>query len=274
MTLTLTELNAVASEIEEILLGGIVQDVEQVAPHAVDVCVAATSGVRRVRLNVRPGLSRMHLVSVAETARTPGYSHFAEKARALLVGGVIERVALQYGDRVAALVIRTGEGCRILLFECSGHHPNLFILDEKRVVLSMLNETMSHKRLLAVGRPYAKPLRHPMDAIDTLRFVSAPGHLSEAIEAAYQAQDARQDHIDSVEALKRSLSRTLGRLAVGTPLHGEVTEVMKALLLGQDGAEARARELAARLDRPWQPPVRHERRPEGNRPLPRNLVRR
>jgi len=263
MTLTLTELGAVVSEIAGVVNGGTIQGIDQPSPSTVDVKVATTTGSRTIRFNIRPGLSRVHLLQTHETVSSAGYSTFAERARGLLIGGFIERVAMQYGDRVAALAVRTGEGPRTLLFECSGHHPNLFVLDERRLILAVLGQTTSRKRHLAVGHVYEKPLRHATDGIDTLRFVSAPGHLSEAIEEAYRSQDARQDRLDAIEHLKRALARILQRVEAGHPLNLEASNAMRSLLLGEEAGEKAARDLIERLER-----IDARRRPPEDRKRP------
>ncbi|MBM4394486.1 MAG: NFACT family protein [Deltaproteobacteria bacterium] len=190
MTLTLTELEAVTAEVSAAATGGKIRGLAVPEPFVVVLTIEGPSGRRRVLFCARPGLVRMHLTEIRLETPRDAVPAFAEPARRELLGAAIERVANRYHDRVVAFDLNTFAGPRTLLFEGSGHHPNLYVLGEDGRILLMLGPSHSHLRRLVPGSRYERPLPH-QEGIEAVRFLGGLGSVSADVEAFYRAEDER-----------------------------------------------------------------------------------
>jgi len=210
MTLTIKELETVASELDSALAGGTLRDVTLNDANTAVLSFATAGGDRTVLVCNRPRLSRIHLRTRSVPPRGGGPSpDFAAVARSELVGAAVEHVVTMYGDRVVSIDLRQGKARRRVLFECSGHHPNLFVVDEANVVLAMLAPSQSRLRDLRVGRHYQRPLRHPGDGIEAVRFLDAPTGISAQIEEHYLVAEEREARVAEVARVRQELRSAL-----------------------------------------------------------------
>jgi hypothetical protein len=226
MTLSLKELEAVAEELHAALAGAAFVDASTPDPSTAILRFDAAGTERLLLACIRPRSSRIHLTSCPAAAPGPG---FASDATRLLAGAVVASVKTRYHDRVVAIALRAGTADRTVLFECSGHHPNLFVLEPDGVVRAMLAPTHSHLRDLRPGRAYARPLAHDPGGIEAMRFLAPPGGLSGRIEEAYAAVDAHESRKEAAAAVRASLRSAIERderLAAG--LQGDIDEGRRA----------------------------------------------
>jgi hypothetical protein len=226
MTLSLKELEAVAEELHAALAGSTFVDASTPDPSTAVLRFDAAGTERLVLACIRPRASRIHMTSRPAVAPGPG---FASDATRLLAGASVASVRSRYHDRVVAIELRAGRTDRAILFECSGHHPNLFVVESDGVVRAMLAPTHSHLRDLRPGRPYARPLAHDLGGIEAMRFLAPRGGLSARIEEAYAAVDARESTKETAAAVRASLRSAIERderLAAG--LQGDIDEGRRA----------------------------------------------
>lgn len=249
MTLTLKELEAAAAELNRVLSGARLAGVHMVDPETVLLAFHTPQDEVRVLACVRPRHSRIHRTRRDVPAQPRGApSHpFIEAARDIL-GAEVQHVGVRFGDRVVGIeFLRPGSPAPQaavrgphprrrtppppprpvgrLLFECTGHHPNLFFCDPQDLILASLVPSRSHRRDLRPGRRYEPPLPHPSDRMDSLRFLATgPDTLSSLIEAHYdrlgqdearRTEEARasRDHRREIERLTRLRDGLLQDLA-------------------------------------------------------------
>ncbi len=239
MTLTFKELEAVAGELDRVLAGSRLVGLRLVDAETTVLAFDTADGEVRVLACVRPRHARIHRTSL--DARSPGArrepSHPFLEAAAPFIGATVARVAVRFGDRVVGIEFsrpgepvpvpvprgphprrrppeRSPEPAGFLLFECTGHHPNLFWTDPHEVILASLVPSRSHRRDLRSGRRYQSPLPHASDRMDALRFLPVgPGTLSDLIEAHYDRLGRDEAHRIEEAHARRDLRRELDRLA-------------------------------------------------------------
>lgn len=262
MTLTLKELEAVAAELNQVLSGSFFAGLRLIDPETILLAFDAVEGEVRVLACIRPRYSRIHRTSrpMPTSRRKPAHPFL--DAAASFVGTKVVRVGVRFGDRVAVIdFARAGQPVSIgvgagrprrrvpptpdlpvgsLLFECTGHHPNLFWTDTHDNILASLVPSQSHRRDLRPGRRYQPPLPHASDRMDALRFLPAgPGTFSELVEAHYERlgrdEKRRAEEARIRRDLKRDLER-LTRLRIG--LERDLAEQERAAALIEAGDHA------------------------------------
>ncbi|NOZ01718.1 MAG: hypothetical protein GXP54_07495 [Deltaproteobacteria bacterium] len=187
MTLTLNEIEAVIQELDRILVGGRLSGAFLEDDETLVLAVRRKSAEHFVLISARHHLARIHL-----TEHSPATGHERRRPAGSLAdvlnhlaGAEIRRVKRWFEDRVVAMTFMLEGEKRTLLFECSGQHPNVFLLDPRGVILAILKPTRSRKRDLRPGLPYAQPLHRATDPMGSLRFLGSEGGLSAEIEAYY-----------------------------------------------------------------------------------------
>jgi len=206
MTLTQQELEIVVSELQRRLDDATLLQIYQVDEHTVLLELMTPVGKTNLLICTRPCFSRIHITSKPIPKEVLS-TRFVEKVQALLPARV-EKIGMRFHDRVVSIGLGTTPP-RFLLFECSGHHPNLFLLDENDVILELLKPSRSHKRNLKVGRRYEKPLKHFGERLEALRFLPSGLGVSSQIEAYYDRLNVAQ-----VEGEEESRRRRELRIAV------------------------------------------------------------
>ncbi len=207
MTLTLNEVEAVAAELREALAGTVLTAIAQPSDFDLLLTFKGPEGERRVRVCIRPRVSRIHLTSRGVppgSDRTPFCGATAE-----ILGAAVDDVRTLYHDRVLVIRLHTGEWRRNLLFECSGHHPNLFVTDGSGLIRCVLAASHSQLRELRPGKAYQRPLPHPSDGIDAMRFVAPTTSVSEQIEVLYGQAEGRENRKEEAARLRTLLRSAL-----------------------------------------------------------------
>ncbi len=234
MTLTLKELEAVASEMDRVLARARLVGLGLVDAETVVLSFDTGQGEVRVLVCVRPRHSRIHLTSRPLPKVLRHRSHpFLETAKAF-VGGRVSRVSVRFGDRVVGILLARMEEPTTqvrthtrrhphtapmehplgsLLFECTGHHPNLFWTDPSDLILVSLVPSRSYRRDLRPGRRYQAPLPHPSDRMEALRFLPAREEtFSALVEAHYERLERDEAQRLQEARARRDLRREIERL--------------------------------------------------------------
>lgn len=211
MTLTLKELEAIATELDFGLSGGRLADASMEDDDTLVLTVLFKGEIQSLLLCTRAHSSRIHLT---DHSRDTGHERRRPKGSMadLLYryeGAAVGEIRTRYQDRVVAIPLSTEAGKRTLLFECSGHHPNVFLLDEAGGILASLRPSKSHMRDLRPGRRYAKPLQHGVEKMDSLRFLSRGRRLSTEIESHYDRMAKGQFRAMETAKVRRDLKSAL-----------------------------------------------------------------
>jgi predicted ribosome quality control (RQC) complex YloA/Tae2 family protein len=213
VTLSLDELRRVVLSLDEIDEGQ-VRRVRERDFYSVTFEFYVGEGFRRLLIGVRPQEARLHYTDEKGSGAEPGHpSAFVMACRKHLTGARLFRAETDRKDRVVTLEFDRDDGQRLLIFECSGHHPNLFLTDPNRRILARLAESNSHKRDLSVGRRYEKPLtpekENPLHQVGLVRFLEKGEALHAAIDAHYRGLEAERSFDDDVRAVWRKLQARL-----------------------------------------------------------------
>jgi predicted ribosome quality control (RQC) complex YloA/Tae2 family protein len=189
------ELRRVLDDVEPSTLGARVQKVRQHDDLAVELELYGKEGVRRLLLVARANEARLHfLLEQREQSEAPGL--FVMTGRKYLNGAKLVRVELHPRDRVVFLDFERHNESFRLVFECTGHHPNLFLCDGGLRILSQLGESHSRKRELLPGRRYQMPARPEREGrahqAGLMRFLSSGEALHRDLAAHYAEIEARR----------------------------------------------------------------------------------
>lgn len=215
MTLGITELDAVVAELAGALLGARLTGVDAMPHAAVRLRFATAEGLRLVRVSARPRMARIHLDAPSpdhrreEDRAAREVRDFAARVARELRGSTVVSVQRVFQDRVVEMSFARQPHDRSLIFECSGHHPNLFLVDDHRVILASLVPSRSIRRDLRPGKPYRRPLPHEHEGPEAVRFLQGP--VSQAIASWYGAEEDREDRLQEVAAMREALKGRLAR---------------------------------------------------------------
>ena len=245
MTLSLSEIDAVVAELAEALAGAVLAGADALPGPAILLRFDVGGKVRKVLLTARLHVSRLHLTTrrfeAAERERASAQDRaFADRVFRELRGTPLLGVRRILDDRVVEFAFQGRQHPRGLVFECSGQHPNVFLCDDRHVILAMLGSSKSQRRDLRPGARYARPLKHEHDTVETLRFVGHDGSVSERVEAFYQDDEARSDRVQAVAGIQAALKAGLMRqLRLIEAIEGDLSKarVAEAEKAGEAAAE-------------------------------------
>lgn len=228
MTLTLKELEIVAAEVSAAICGYTLSAVNLLAPDTVVLCFHKGPQEARVLFCVRPRFSRMHLYSgdLVQQSKAPRHPFLSVAKR--FFGCEVTAIKPAYNDRVIRLEFREhtkekrGSGHSLfgyLIFECTGHHPNLFWTKPNEMILASLVPSRSYKRDLRPGQKYQRPLPQASDFVESLRFLpgpsqSASSQIQEYYERLLKEEARRVEEASARREIRREIER-LTRLREG-----------------------------------------------------------
>ena len=163
MSLSHAEIAAVVTALERALPAATCQAARAVrgCPHAILLKMRAPGHTHLLLLSAERGASRIHRVARAPT-QPERPSAFVMLLRKHLVGARLLTLALHDDDRILRLVFDRGPAGHLhLVAELTGHHGNLFLLDEDDRLLGALRRDTSRDRALTVGGEYRPPAPPP-----------------------------------------------------------------------------------------------------------------
>ncbi len=221
MALSLAELRAVVEALRPRLLGGQIQRIRQYDEEHLVLRVRGRQveddGQGGERPSPGPGVNwdllfcvRPRFARVHPTWREPGERPdsplaFDQRLRATLLDGRICDLATPWDDRVLVVDVRRGEARLRLLAELSGHHANVFLLDDRDSILATLRPNASRKRDLRVGHPYEPPVGRSGAVEDE------PTGRGEALLRDLDARYARRTEEERRERRRLRLAKALRR---------------------------------------------------------------
>ncbi len=226
MTLTITEIESIVPEIQQALRGTVFAGVVSPNLYTCVLSFAPSDGgaTKNLVFSRRPRLTRLNLESPEATAaRKPGRgsaeaARFVEIVSRTLAGALVGPMRPRFSDRVVSLDMLPakdsegfGSSSRMtFIFECTGMHPNIFLIDERQTIVAVFGRSMSHKRDLDVGCRYQQPCESdgakPVGRrVDVMRFVDSGVSLSEQISRKYDVLDDDDDKRRDLSALGESL---------------------------------------------------------------------
>ncbi len=218
MNLSLTELEAVVRELEDLLPDGRIQEIRQPVPDGVCLSLRVPGETLHLRLDATPGAAWVGLAPAKGPTTTP-MPRFLARLRHDLTGARVIGVGLPHGDRVLVLRVRTRDGDAALILELSGHHSNLFLTSAEGMIRDLIHPSRSHQRALAPGRVYAPPPAPPAVGAATSRIpvgvdspAAAVGALYLAAEEAAAGEEVRRALLKDLGAALKRTRRTLGKV--------------------------------------------------------------
>lgn len=230
MTLSHKELEAITVEVKLGLEDGLFTRVRQEDEHTLLLTVHSARRDLRLLICTRPNLARLHFTQREEVPEE-GAATAGNLTRALksLEGSRVTTVRMRYQDRVVAITLQMDDVIRTLLFECSGHHPNLFLLDRGGLILETLTESRSRKRDLRPGQKYTKPLQRSKDVMDSMRFMGLGKSISAEVESYYENTVIHRAKAMETARLRRALKSSRDH-------HERLAAALKTDLTAQEGA--------------------------------------
>ena len=218
MTLTLTELKCVVSELDGSIRGGHIQKVFQPSEKAVVLQVRRPGQTYLVYLGAERNRGRVHLLS-RPIPNPPEPPPFCMALRKYLVPGTIDAIEVVSEDRVVRfkIVRRDESGTAVshaLVLEIIPSYENVILVDEQdRTVATVAHAATKDGRVIAPRRPYLPPPKAEAGAqagddrfADDVRAGKCESY-SAAIEAAFQQEDTES----RVTELRRTILGVLSK---------------------------------------------------------------
>jgi len=137
MALSLSDCEAVVTELAAALTGGWIQKIHQPRPMTVTCEIRVPSETFLLLICVEPQVARLHL-SWQKDPHPPSPPSFCQFLRANLEGGRIEQIIQEPGDRVVYVTISAHGNQYILTIALTGHQANAYLLNDQRVILQSL----------------------------------------------------------------------------------------------------------------------------------------
>lgn len=231
MTLSIKEIEAITVELKLGLEEGLFTGVSQTDEHTLVLTVRREVKDLRLLICTKPNLARLHFTTqdVVPDDGEGGTTGSLAMALKSLEGSRVTTVRMRYHDRVVAIGFQMDEVFRTLLFECSGHHPNLFLLDRGGLILETLKDSRSRKRDLRQGQKYTKPLQRSSEVMDSMRFMGLGKSISAEVESYYENTVIHRAQAMETARLRRALKSSKDH-------HTRLAETIKADLAAQEGA--------------------------------------
>ena len=208
MSLTFEELSAVVTEIREFVQNSIVDNVKQCDDDSLILNLYGRSGSVRLYITSKRGFVRLHLLDSYQPQCVNRAGHppaFQMKLRKELKGARIKNIRIPGRDRVVIIDFYSKDRTLKLLFEATGHHPNIFLLDQDEVILAMIKPNTSKKRDLAVGKKYIFPLPVARQVSEGFRFFDKSIPVYKQVEDFYAKQEEQDRRLRKAVALRKRL---------------------------------------------------------------------
>ena len=246
MTLNITELESVIPEIQLAVRGSILTGVESPDQWTCILSFSSVDGgpVKRVFFSRRPRLTRLNLLPDGWTSPAQNIGRrsieavkFVDAVSRALKGAEAGPMRTRFRDRVVSMEMYLPKDSgrsdgsddqpvrMFLLFECTGMHANLFLLDERQVIQAVFGRSTSRRRPLDVGCRYQQPAEiegpRPVGRrVDVMRFVRSDMSLGHQISEMY-------DPLDQVDDRKRELSSLAEELSFVVEERRKVAESVR-----------------------------------------------
>lgn len=156
MNLSKEQLAELCAELAPALRNGVVQEVRQSDTHTFQFAVRKPGRTFFLEVGVLPRYCRVLAVTRKKPCLTPAPA-FLAKLRRELDGARLLDVEMPWDDRVVVVTLLRQSAGLQLIAELTGHHANLFLIDETGLIVASLLPSSSHQRQLLAGNPYEPP---------------------------------------------------------------------------------------------------------------------
>lgn len=219
MSLNSVEIGRVIRLLSQDAAGGFVQKVRLTSPQRLFLEVRRPGKSLRIFVCTESGRTRLCLSDSREESLKTQLP-FQGLLRSRILGAELVSVSQLEGERAVRLEFSARGQKTALLAELTGRHGNLFLLDERDVILGAAVPSSSATRRLVPGNVYGPPETPLPERKDVpeVRFGEALDleALSQAIEAAYrpleEAQRRREAREQRLAPLRPRLKKTLRAL--------------------------------------------------------------
>ncbi len=218
MSLNRLEIGLVVRLLAGEAAGGFVQKIRLTTPRRLFIEVRRPGKSLRIFLCTDSGRTRICLADEREEGPETPFS-FQGLLRSRLLGAELLSVSQLEGERAVRLEFSAHGQKTALVAELTGRHGNLFLLDERGVILGTAAPSSSAARRLQPGAPYEPPVTPlPERESEPVRFDEAAGLIgvSEAIQAFYRPREAAQRRQEAqakiLGPLRARLKKTLRAL--------------------------------------------------------------
>ncbi len=211
MSLTLTELADVVSELAACLPGSLLSKLSSPAPRSCQIAFRGGGATHILYIDLAPGLTRLHLVEARRRSpmKPPAW---VMKARSELAGYRLLKIDMVGNDRIVRLDFSRGAGTskRSLLAELFGRRGRLLLLTERGAILHALvgdaDSGGEYRPPSAPGGGVPRPSRFP--AADPAALA-----VNRAIAANYARLGAEQELAERRRSVRHTLERQLRKLS-------------------------------------------------------------
>ena len=225
MALRLIDLEAVIAEIQPVVTGGWIQKIHQPQDLSLTLDVRSPGATVTLVICAEPRLARLHFIS-KKYPNPPTPPPFCQFLRSHLEGGRIEAMTQQPGDRLVYVNIRKDDNTYILVIALLGNQANVFLLNDKYLLLRSLKESRlqigeqfvpPNARVSSTSEsssPWRESTNEHVSPKDELFAATYP--ISAAMEAYYEKKEQEDSqhrlHDQQLAHAKKSLKAAKGKL--------------------------------------------------------------
>ena len=212
MALNLVDLETVLAEIQPIVTGGWIQKIHQPRPLSLTLDIRTPGASVMIYICAEPRLARLHFVS-KKYPNPPTPPPFCQFLRSHLEGGRIEEVTQQPRDRLVYVTIRKEEKAYMLVIALLGNRANVFLLNEKHLLLRSLKESR-----FQIGERFVPPATRSSptsqsSSIWRKKDIEKLSHGKESFGAKYPVSAAMEAYYDKKEKEENQHTRHEQQLA-------------------------------------------------------------
>jgi len=209
MAMSMSEVRAVAAELDERLRAARVRKIHEPANHEIVVTLGSGStGTMRLLIGTHRQHPRLHLLDAGRT-NPPTPSPFCMTLRRHLDGARLDHIEATPGDRIVRFTLARGGATTFLVAELFPGRGAVLLLDADDRVLATRSVSLSGGREAIVGERYAAPSARPSS--DEPEPIEAPGCESRVAlreEAAERASELEVVRARAESAVRRERRRT------------------------------------------------------------------
>lgn len=214
MSLSAKQFARILDEIRELLIGGVVQKIDQPQPWGLVFEIHQRGKRHFLYFSAHRRFSRFHtLAEKYENPRTP--PRFSQLLRAHLRWKRIVSLEQIGGDRILKMTCGwtdAPDGSPVaLVAELIGPASNFFLLDQRETIVGSLFQP-SQRRSLEIGKPYRPPLLQPAPSFkeEPIPLIEAvPFQFNRSVETYYRATEEKEETEEKRARLLSEIEREI-----------------------------------------------------------------
>ncbi|NWG12299.1 MAG: fibronectin-binding domain-containing protein [Acidobacteria bacterium] len=210
--LNLTELRRAGRILDQEISGSVIQRFAQIDGYRLVILFYRPSETCRVLLSCRPGFARVScLAEVPKAPHTP--PSFVQYVRAHLGRGTCSGVSVAEEDRLLQIGIRTRDGAFRIYLSILGARSNVYLVDDRGVLLHSMRPLVRTRRELALGQPWSGAGGSAPRAGSDRWADIADELFLEKIEETYEQLEWQEEAQDLIRRIKSALDREEAQLS-------------------------------------------------------------